>query len=290
MSTLLDLIPDSTAKKLGKALFVEHKGKIDAVIGASEATADELKDPEKLKKWFGLPDEGSVGKKTVTIGEGKAKFKITVTMVDYVKIRKALDKGNKWFEQVARFDPTAALEARRKKVWAFELKFEKSVHHNGQHQELTVSRAKEAYPHVRDFALELTDLVGWLGACKAVFPKYRKIYAGYADIFGECEATFDKLIKTIPLPPEIQTEMMVHWRACQQLKARCITARRHCAAIEKMAKKHHATARGYQLLVEGWTGRLGKTLTPVVVKEAAKAVQGAVKPLLGPFKKLFGVT
>lgn len=288
MSKLIDLIPDSTAKRIGKAIFVEHKGKIDSIVEASKASESELKDPENLKKWLGVKGPDDVGKKKVTVEAFRTKFDITVVLVDYTKIKNELDKANKWMEKLAKFDPVPGVDKRKKSAEQPYQKFGKSVARNGQHQELTVAYAKDALPAILDLSVELNDLAGYLKACESVFARHKKVYSTYADVFDDCAAIFDKLIKTIPLTPAIQSEMFVHYNQCVLLASRCKTAKRHCANIVQMAKSKGPKVQGYKTMMNIWMKHLGKTLAPALTKAAADAAAAAVAPFLSPFKTMFG--
>ena len=288
MATLTDMIPESTAKKVGKALFVTHKSKIDAVMAASKATDSELRDPEKLKEWFGVPDGKSVGTKTVDVKTFRRKFKLTITMVDYTKISNALDKGNKWFETLSKLNPVPEVNKRKKAAEKNFILFGKSVYHNGEDGEETIKLAEKAYPPILDLSVELVDLHGYYVACKSVFPKHQKVFEEYDKLFRDARDVFDKLLSNIPLPPAIQADLFVHYQECEKLSSKCKTARDLCKKIAANATKNEKAVKGYRMMMQVWLGQLGKTLLPAKIKEGVKAAEAAARPLMNMFKKTFG--
>jgi len=288
MATLLDSIPATLAKKVGEALFKEHKGKIEGVIGASKATEKELRDPDKLTEWLGLPTAGSVGTKTVTVGAMKKKLKITITLVDYDKIKKALDNGNKWFKSLEEYDPVPEVNKRKKAAEAGYIAYGKSVFKAGVSDPATVKLAEKALPPIGKLNGELQDLVGYYSACKSVFPKHQKVFAGYVDIFESSRKIFERILNEIPLTPELQAEVFVHHNNCEQLRSRCQTARDHCKKIAAKSKAHHKAVDGYRMLMETWLGHLAKTLVPATLKKIAGKTKPAIKSYISSFNKLFG--
>ena len=288
MASLLDSIPATLAKKVGEALFKEHKGKIDGVVAASKATEKELKDPEKLQEWLGLPTSGSVGTKTVTVPVARRKFDISITVVDYDKIKKELDKGNKWLESLTKYNPVPEVKKRKGKAEAGYTAYGKSVAKAGVSDPATVKLAQKALPAIATLNGELQDMSGYFSACKAVFPRHRKIYVRYVDIFESSRKIFERLLKEIPLPPEIQAEIMLHHNNCEQLRSRCQTARDHCQKIEKAFGKNYKEVEGYRRMMEIWLGHLGKTLGPALLKSIVGKVKPEVKSYISSFNKLFG--
>lgn len=288
MASLLDSIPATLAKKVGEALFKEHKGKIEGVVAASKATEKELRDPDKLTEWLGLPTAGSVGTKTVSVPVMKKKLKINITLIDYEKIIKALDNGNKWFKSLEEYDPIPEVKKRKKAVETGYNAYGKSVAKAGVSAPATLKLAEKALPPMGALNGELQDLVGYYSACKSVFPKHQKVFAGYVDVFESSRKIFDRVINEIPLTPALQAEIMVHYTNCEQLRSRCQTARDHCKKIAEKSKANHKAVESHRLLMEIWLGHLSKTLIPATVKKIVSKTKPVVKSYLSSFNKLFG--
>ena len=287
MGTLTDLIPDSLAKKVGIALFKDHRSKIEGVFKAATASEKELRNPEKLKEWLGIGDEGSVGKTKVDVPAFKKKISLTITMVDYNKIISQLDKGNKWFEALNRFDPVPTIESRKKKIETGMIAYVKSAFEAGKDDPVTVKLAEKTVAPLGILASEVSDLGGYYKACKSVYPRHQKMFDEYAKLFEKAANTFDALGTTIP-HPDVTAELFPHFTACQQIAGRCKTGRELCKKIEKKAIKDLKAVEGYRSIFKGWLSHLGETLVPAKLKEAESAIGKTLKPYLGAFKKVLG--
>lgn len=287
MATLLNSIPATTVKNVGQAIFKEHKDKIERVIKASKATEKELKDPEKLREWLGVPETGSSGKKTVKLDVAKRKLSITVTIVDYQKLLKDLEKSNKWLLSLTKYDPKKEIEKRKKAAEAKYLAFGKSVAKVGVSAPATEKLAKEALGPIVQLNGELIDLDGYFGAGKAVFPRHRKVYQTYVDIFNTSMNIFDRILKEIPLPSEIQAELFDHYQCCMLLRGKCVTARDLCKKLETKFAAHKKTSHGYHLMMEIWLKHLGDTVVPAAIRDVASKVKSEMNSAVRYLNKMF---
>ncbi|MEL7132713.1 MAG: hypothetical protein AAGK77_09885 [Pseudomonadota bacterium] len=287
MSTLTDLIPDNLAKKVGMALFKEHRSKIEGVFKAATASEKELKNPEKLKEWLGIADEGSVGKTKVDVPAFKKKISLTITIVDYNKIISQLDKGNKWFEALSRFDPMPTVASRKKKIEKGYIAYGKAVADLGKDDPVTIKLAEKTVLPLGFLASELQDLAGYYKACKSVYPKHQKMFDEYAKLFDKAAKTFAAICSTVP-HPDVTAEVFPHYLACQKIAGRCRTGRDLCKKVEKKSIKDLKSVEGYRIMFKVWLSHLSETLVPAKLKEAQSAITKAAKPYLGVFKKVLG--
>lgn len=269
MEDLLDLIPDGTGKKAAKT-FLDFKSKTDRIKAASEATASELKDPKKLKEYFGIADSTSVGSTSVEVdvSKVKTKFKLNIQYVDYKKYIAALKDGNKWLKELNDFDPSSKVKAKHQNIYKRYKPIELGGNDVGPKDPKTEKKAMALAGDLSAYISELRQMEQFFAACDTVYSKQETVYGGYSKMFATAINMFEKVLRTIPFPSNVQAELLMHRDCCMELYKACNDGHKYCKSIASKSKKRKKDVSGHLANANS----MGKIVFPYYARaQAAKA-------------------